>query len=145
MHKSKLTFNLKRDHVTSNYPQWSSHFDLLSYSCTSSCIISNRCNLVGVVFDNCFVTINWYYTIFIALQCLFRWGLIIHGGIDGYSRLMVFLRLSSNNRAETVVESLSLLQQSLVFHPEYDATMVERMWKSPHSWMYTEAPVEEAV
>ena len=32
-----------------------------------------------------------------------RWRLVIHGGIDGYSRLPVFLKVSNNNKAETVV------------------------------------------
>ena len=30
---------------------------------------------------------------------------MIHGGIDGYSRLVVFLRISTNNRAGTVLEA----------------------------------------
>ena len=29
---------------------------------------------------------------------------MIHGGIDGYSRLVTFLRASDNNRAETVLD-----------------------------------------
>ncbi|CAL8238126.1 unnamed protein product, partial [Merluccius merluccius] len=36
---------------------------------------------------------------------LIRWRIVIHGGIDGYSRLVVFLRASSNNRSSTVLES----------------------------------------
>lgn len=34
-----------------------------------------------------------------------RWRLVIHGGIDGYSRLIVFLRCSTNNRAATVLDT----------------------------------------
>ncbi len=34
---------------------------------------------------------------------LIRWGLVTHGGIDGYSHTVVFLRCSDNNRAETVL------------------------------------------
>ena len=34
---------------------------------------------------------------------LIRWGFVTHGGIDGYSRTIVYLRCSDNNRAETVV------------------------------------------
>ncbi|XP_064641121.1 uncharacterized protein LOC135500638 [Lineus longissimus] len=34
---------------------------------------------------------------------LIRWGFVIHGGIDGYSRLMVFLSVVCNNRAESVM------------------------------------------
>ena len=35
---------------------------------------------------------------------LIRWRLITHGGIDGYSRLIVFLKCSSNNRSSTMYE-----------------------------------------
>ena len=34
---------------------------------------------------------------------LIRWGLVIHGGIDGFSRTIVFLGVSNNNRAETIL------------------------------------------
>lgn len=34
---------------------------------------------------------------------LIKWRIVIHGGIDGYSRLPVYLRASSNNRASTVL------------------------------------------
>ncbi|PIK39826.1 hypothetical protein BSL78_23334 [Apostichopus japonicus] len=35
---------------------------------------------------------------------LVRWKMVIHGGIDGFSRLIVFLHASNNNRKETVFE-----------------------------------------
>ena len=35
---------------------------------------------------------------------LIRWGLVIHGFIDGYSRLIVGLRAHDNNRADTVLQ-----------------------------------------
>ena len=34
---------------------------------------------------------------------LIRWRIVIHGGIDGYSRLPVYLQASINNRADTVL------------------------------------------
>uniref|UniRef100_A0A3B3D677 Integrase core domain-containing protein n=1 Tax=Oryzias melastigma TaxID=30732 RepID=A0A3B3D677_ORYME len=34
-----------------------------------------------------------------------RWRIVIHGAIDGYSRLLVFLRASTNNRSSTVLEN----------------------------------------
>ena len=34
---------------------------------------------------------------------LIRWRIVIHGGIDGYSRLPVYLQASTNNRADTVL------------------------------------------
>ncbi len=36
---------------------------------------------------------------------LIRWGLVTHGGIDGFSRLVVYLRCSNNNRSATVYNS----------------------------------------
>ena len=33
---------------------------------------------------------------------LIRWRMVVHGGVDGYSRVLVFLKVSSNNRSETV-------------------------------------------
>ena len=33
-----------------------------------------------------------------------RWRLVIHGGIDGYTRIPVYLKCSSNNKADTVLQ-----------------------------------------
>ena len=35
---------------------------------------------------------------------LIRWCLVVHGGIDGFSRLVTYLQCSNNNRAATVTE-----------------------------------------
>ena len=35
---------------------------------------------------------------------LIRWRIVIHGGIDGYSRVPVYLRASGNNKAATVLQ-----------------------------------------
>ncbi|KAG9271631.1 hypothetical protein AMEX_G14577 [Astyanax mexicanus] len=35
---------------------------------------------------------------------LIRWRIVIHGGVDGYSRLVVFLQASNNNRSDTVMD-----------------------------------------
>jgi len=34
---------------------------------------------------------------------LIRWRIVIHGGIDGYSRMPVYLHASNNNKASTVL------------------------------------------
>ena len=34
---------------------------------------------------------------------LIRWRLVIHGGIDGFSRMVVYLKCSNNNRSSTVM------------------------------------------
>lgn len=39
-----------------------------------------------------------------GLHCLIRWKIVIHGGIDGFSRRIVYLHASSNNRADTVLK-----------------------------------------
>ena len=39
-----------------------------------------------------------------------HWRFVIHGGIDGYSRMIVYLRCSNNNKASTV---LAFLRESI--------------------------------
>ncbi|MGH0148118.1 UNVERIFIED_CONTAM: hypothetical protein FKN15_071003 [Acipenser sinensis] len=34
----------------------------------------------------------------------YRWCIVIHGGIDGFSRLIVYLKDATNTRAPTVLE-----------------------------------------
>ena len=36
---------------------------------------------------------------------LIRWGFVVHGCIDGFSRMIIFLRCSTNNRADTVMSA----------------------------------------
>ena len=36
---------------------------------------------------------------------LIKWRLVTHGGIDGYSQVITYLRCSSNNRADTVLSA----------------------------------------
>lgn len=43
---------------------------------------------------------------------LIRWKFVIHGAVDGYSRLILFLKCSTNNRATTVLESFAAAVQS---------------------------------
>lgn len=39
-----------------------------------------------------------------GLHCLIRWRIVIHGGIDGFSRRIAYLHASTNNRADTVLK-----------------------------------------
>lgn len=48
----------------------------------------------------CLSLTNLFFKMFYYL-C--RWRIVIHGGIDGFSRLVVYLGASTNNRAETVL------------------------------------------
>jgi len=43
------------------------------------------------------------YLTFVFVCWKIRWRFVTHGGIDGFSRRVVFLRVSNNNRAETVL------------------------------------------
>ena len=43
---------------------------------------------------------------------LIRWKFVIHGAVDGYSRLLTFLKCSTNNRATTVLESFAAAVQT---------------------------------
>ena len=38
-----------------------------------------------------------------GLHCLVRWRIVVHGGIDGYSRCIVYLGASNNNKSSTVL------------------------------------------
>ncbi|XP_067098395.1 uncharacterized protein [Osmerus mordax] len=38
---------------------------------------------------------------------LIKWRIVIHGGIDGFSRLVVFLKASNNNRSDIVMDLFS--------------------------------------
>ena len=38
---------------------------------------------------------------------LIRWRFVIHGAIDGYSRLIMFLRVAGNNLASTVLSAFT--------------------------------------
>ena len=44
---------------------------------------------------------------------MIRWRLVIHGGIDSYSRLIVYMHCSTNNKAQTVLE---LFQGAITTH-----------------------------
>ena len=37
-----------------------------------------------------------------GLHCLIHWRFVIHGGVDGFSRLIVYLSYSTNNLAATM-------------------------------------------
>ena len=58
---------------------------------------------------------------------LIRWRLVIHGGIDGFSRLITYLHCSNNNRSDTVTECLFQLHRNMVFHRMFAPTVGEKM------------------
>ena len=44
-------------------------------------------------------------TVLIYLTVICRWRFIIHAGVDGYSRTIVYMHCSDNNRASTLFQS----------------------------------------
>jgi ABC-type dipeptide/oligopeptide/nickel transport system permease subunit len=61
-----------------------------------------------------------------------RWWFVIHGGIDGYGRKIVFL-FSTIMQVQSSMPSFLLLI-NMVFHPVSARTKVEKMWMLPVSW-----------
>ena len=55
---------------------------------------------------------------------LIRWRFVVHGGIDGYSRIIVYLKCSTNNLASTVMISFF---QAVHDHGLPDQTLVGKM------------------
>jgi len=53
--------------------------------------------------SNCYYTITTILGVHHLYTIFCRWRLVIHGSIDGYSRLIVYLRCSDNNWADTVL------------------------------------------
>ena len=51
-----------------------------------------KCSFCKIVFPN---QVHFF---------LFKWRFVIHGGIDGYSRMIVYLHCSTNNKASTVMQ-----------------------------------------
>ena len=53
--------------------------------------------------SSCLTLISYCLQIYVHL-CLYRWRFIIHGCIDGFSRRIIYLHCSDNNRAATVLQ-----------------------------------------
>ena len=72
----------------------------------------HRVNPAAVRARQCTTVARWAYTVpapnslwhIDGLHCLIRWRFVIHGGIDGFSRRIVYLKASTNNRSETVLQ-----------------------------------------
>ena len=67
--------------------------------------------LVSLIFGTVIPTsfnIEYFYSCILLFadghHKLIRWRFVVHGGIDGYSRMIVYLKCSTNNRATTVLE-----------------------------------------
>ena len=82
--------------------------------CVCACVCGGGCNRVWIYrCFNIYLTCRLQYLIYFAdgHHKLIRWRFVMHGGIDGYSRMIVFLKFSTNNRASTVLESFQAAVQ----------------------------------
>lgn len=59
---------------------------------------------------------------------LINWGFVIHGGIDGFSRLIVFYIVLLTIRQKLLLICLTRLLKVVGFHPEFVLTREERMY-----------------
>jgi len=59
---------------------------------------------------------------------LVRWKIVIHRGIDGFSRVVVYLKAAANNRSETVLNAFLHAVEEYGYHPGYEVTKAVRMW-----------------
>ena len=60
---------------------------------------------------------------------LILWGIIIHGGINGYSRLVTYLVIATNNQAETAFRAFQTGVEEMVFPQEFVLIREEKMFK----------------
>ena len=79
----------------------------------------HRVNPAAVRARQCTTVARWAYTVpapnslwhIDGLHCLIRWQFVIHGGIDGFSRRIVYLKASINNRSETVLQFMKAVNE----------------------------------
>ena len=76
-------------------------------------ILSNHC-----IEKNFIVDINFF-------KPFYRWTFVIHGGINGFSRLIVYLGCSTNNRASTMFQFFEQAVQTHVHNQR-----IERLWRN---------------
>ena len=51
-----------------------------------------------------YVCAQWHFVFTTYYSSFFRWRLVVLGGVDGYSRFIVYLKCSNNNRSSTVLD-----------------------------------------
>ena len=54
---------------------------------------------------------------------------VMHGGINVFSRTIVYLRCTTNNQASTVMASLLMLSVSIVYLNRLDRIEEEKTWQ----------------
>ena len=77
-------------------------------------------------------------TLMCAYTYPFRWRFVVHGGIDGFSRLIVYLSAATNNRAATVLRSFLEAANVYGCHHVWSQIKVEKMLTLHATWWQTE-------
>ena len=65
-----------------------------------------------------------------GLHCLIRWRFVIHGGIDGFSRLIVYLSCATKNSAATVLAQNAYCSPDIYFQSNKNYRSVKLAAKS---------------
>ena len=73
-----------------------------------------------------------YYFIADSHHKLICWRIVTHGGIDGYSRLIVYLQCATNNKATTVYEQFLKAVQQHHLPPTLNLNLF-KTWTCPKS------------
>ena len=91
-HISRLGFKIQRAELRASIHRVDHDNTVLRRSCAIKCRVYSvpRPNTVWHLDGN---------------HKLIRWRLVIHAGVDGFSRMIVFVKYSDNNRASTMLES----------------------------------------
>ena len=71
--------------------RWKSQIDQVLFNIKNMRKVKSTSLVILII---CYLIVNFVVN---------RWRIVVHGGIDGYSRLPVFLKASNNNRASTVL------------------------------------------
>ena len=58
---------------------------------------------------------------------MIRWRLIIHAGVDGFSRLITYIKCANNNLASTVLEEFLKGAQFMAYPIQLEQTVVVKM------------------
>ena len=77
---------------------------------------------------------------------LIRWRFVVHGGVDGYSRLVVYLTCNTNNESQTVINDVFIeLHKIMVFPRGYDRIKGVKMFLYAISWLHIMALTQCAI
>ena len=93
--RERVRQSIRRVDPVNTSLRWHLHISRRTYSVPGP-------NSLWHIGNNYFLIVLNFTFILDGNHKLIRWKMVLHGGIDGYSRLVVYLRCNNNNRASTV-------------------------------------------